>query len=376
MEAFRKIVRGDLAPAGNRISLVQLHKQSDISLPGFSATWIDSGTSALGLALCDIKKKYSHIESPKVIIPGYCCPDLVAAAVFAGVRPVAVDTQKDLPFYDLAQVEKIIDSNTVAIIGVNFLGYRESLEDLRVLADRYSVSLIEDNAQWFPDGEYISISDYVVFSFGRGKPVSLLGGGVLFHKEELVVLDIIDPIEKQESDVKLRLKYFAYNILLNPVCYGVLSRLPFIQLGKTQYDPLVQLSLMNQFQKDILCSNFELYKQRSRMPEGKYKRILAKINSTVLESRSRSRMLRYPLLCESAELRQSMYSQLKSAGLGVSLLYNNSIDAIEGVKPLIEVPFPLQCAASFARRLLTLPVHEFVGNEHISNLEKIVTEIT
>lgn len=375
MEAFRKIMHGNLAPAGNRISLARTFEQSDFSLSGFSAAWVDSGTSALGLALCDIKKKYSHIEDPKVIIPGYCCPDLVAAAVFAGVRPVAIDTQKDLPFYDLALIEKAIDSNTVAVIGVNFLGYRESLEHLRALADRYSVSLIEDNAQWFPDGEYISASDYVVFSFGRGKPVSLLGGGVLFYRGELAAVDIIDSIVKQESHWKLILKYFSYNLLLNPLCYGVLNRLPFIKLGETRYHPLVQVARMNQFQRDILCSNFELYKQRNRVAEGKYKRILVEINSTAFESRSHGHMLRFPLLCESTELRQNVYAKLRSAGLGVSLLYNQAIDAIDGVKPLIEVPFPLECAASFAQRLLTLPVHEFVNDNHISDLEKIVKEI-
>lgn len=375
MEAFRKIIRGDLAPAGNRISLNKFNGDSDIYLSGFSAVWVDSGTSALGLALCDIKKKYSHVVNPKVIIPGYCCPDLVAAAVFAGVRPVAVDTQKNLPFYNLDLVEKAIDSNTVAIIGVNFLGYSESLDDLRALADRYSVSLIEDNAQWFPDEEYISASDYVVFSFGRGKPVSLLGGGVLFHRGELAAANVIDVLEKQESNWRLRAKYFAYNMLLNPIWYGLLTRLPFVELGKTRYHPLVKVSYMGQFQKNILCRNFELYKQRDRSPEGKYKKILAKINSNLLESRAHGRMLRYPLLCDSFELRKNIYSKLNSAGLGVSLFYNDAIDAVEGVKPLIDVPFHLQCSTSFAQRLLTLPVHELVKDNHFIGVEKIVAEV-
>lgn len=372
METIRAIMRGDLPPAGNRISLSSQNKELDFSLVGFLGKWVDSGTSALALALLDIKKRNPQVINPKVIIPGYCCPDLVAAAVFAGYRPLAVDVQENTPFYQLSILERVIDANTIAVIGVNFLGFRENLEELRLLTSRYGISLIEDNAQWFPDEMYISASDYVIFSFGRGKPLSLLGGGVLFSRGDVLVADFINQVEARESEWKLRLKYLAYNFLLKPQCYAALNRLPFLKLGETRYHPLVRISLMSEFRRSLFFSNYELYKRRRRVLELCYRTLLNHSNMSSLYLSNEYRLLRCPFLCAAVEVRESLYSKFSASGLGASRLYNDSIDCVEGVGLLIEAPFPLENAKSFAKRLLTLPLHESVESAHLSLMERLI----
>ena len=57
---------------------------------------------------------------------------------------------------------------------------------LRPLADAAGAVLIEDSAQAFPrdgGGDFWQ-GDLVVLSFGRGKPVSLLGGGAVLYRDE------------------------------------------------------------------------------------------------------------------------------------------------------------------------------------------------
>ena len=74
MEAIRSLIRGDLSPAGNKISVVRDSQKFDYAVDGYDASWVDSGTSALALALLNARKKAQNIVNPKVIIPGYCCP--------------------------------------------------------------------------------------------------------------------------------------------------------------------------------------------------------------------------------------------------------------------------------------------------------------
>src|SRR6185295_2502270 len=115
-----------------------------------------------------------------VIVPAYCCPDVISAVLFAGARPVLVDLEAETPWMDLTQVSDRLGSSTVAVVAVNFLGVPERAAPLRKLADAAGALLVDDCAQFFPleaaEREWL-LGDFVVLSFGRGKPLSLLGGG-------------------------------------------------------------------------------------------------------------------------------------------------------------------------------------------------------
>jgi len=171
-----------LPPAGNPISLKRSAEPLDDLLPDYTLTWVDSGTAALAYSLLQIKEQQPQIEAPEVIVPGYCCPDLLSAAIHAGFKPVIVDICEDDPSYNLVDLEGSLTENTLAVIAINFLGIKERLADIRKIIANYPlISIIEDNAQWFPDeGEVQDLDgDYVTFSFGRGKAVSILGGGLV-----------------------------------------------------------------------------------------------------------------------------------------------------------------------------------------------------
>ncbi len=82
---------------------------------------LNSGTAALSLAMT-IAAGSAEASSPEVILPAYGCPDLLAAAYYAGLRPVLADIQAASPRYQQAALETAITGDTVAIVAVNFLG--------------------------------------------------------------------------------------------------------------------------------------------------------------------------------------------------------------------------------------------------------------
>ena len=373
------MIRGDLPPVGHQISLQASRENSLQDLLGMHQYWVDSGTSALGLALCDVRQQFSHIQRPRVIIPGYCCPDLVAACVFAGVEAVAIDISVDDPSYDFDQLRIHLDESVIAVIAVNFLGISERLEELRRLLAELGLStrIIEDNAQWFPSTkeEAVFNTDYVVFSFGRGKPLSLLGGGLLLSAAPLdsSLVRNIAPAESRSALLPWKIR--AYNVLLNPRFYALLNRNPLLSLGKTEYHPLDEIRFMDNFRCDLLSENFNAYRKRgSTVADAIHSQVtdsglqsLAALNS----SRAR-RLLRYPLLCGSVEQRDALLKSCNNAGLGSTAMYANALDKVNGVAGRVTVPAALDNATHFARRFMTLPVHTGVTKYHQAKMKQIL----
>jgi dTDP-4-amino-4,6-dideoxygalactose transaminase len=371
METLRALIRGDLAPAGYPVVLEKSSAPEFLFTRGYQTHWLDSGTSALALALLDCKLRHSQVDRPQVIIPGYCCPDLVAAAVFAGVEPLAVDIQENDPSYDLTQLQSALSSRVIAVIAINFLGLRERLTEIREIIARHEtpVCLIEDNAQWFPDDDNQTFeSDYVVFSFGRGKPLSLLGGGALLAKKSLDAS--ITFSEGGKFSFKSRMKMRAYNALLHPHLYCFLNRAPFLHLGETRYHPLTGIEGASDSVNYLFANNYRAYQQRSRHQQTRFQSAFQSgvQQLDALSSNRYGRLLRYPLLLPSAEKCSLIYQSLSSAGLGASRLYQESIDKVEGVAGKLQCFSDLPNARKFASRLLTLPVHGFVKDKHIEHI--------
>ncbi|MDX1475014.1 MAG: DegT/DnrJ/EryC1/StrS family aminotransferase, partial [Reinekea sp.] len=83
--------------------------------------YTDSGTTALAFALFCLARD-SHFENPgEVIVPGYCCPDLVSAVVYAGLKPVIVDVSDIDPSFELHKMRSSINISTLSIIEIHFL---------------------------------------------------------------------------------------------------------------------------------------------------------------------------------------------------------------------------------------------------------------
>lgn len=365
------ILRGDLAPVGHRISLESgVGNLLETELSGHKY-WLDSGTSALALALLDAKANFPGLDKPRAIIPGYCCPDLIAACVYAGVEAVAVDINPNDPSYDLEQLRLHLDANVIAVIAVNFLGISERLNELRQLisAQGSRARLIEDNAQWFPiiKSEMDFKSDYVVFSFGRGKPMSLLGGGLMCAKAP-VAATLVDRIEKSAPSSRLlAVKISAYNLLLTPQLYLLLNRNPWLRLGETRYIPLTRIEQLDSYRYSLLAANFARYSARDNKLPQRFDSILLGSELQCLDvncAMRRRQLLRYPLLCPDRVTRDKLLGRLCAAGLGASPMYAAAIDAIAGTEGLVVVPCALKNASEFAARFITLPVHAQVTRAH------------
>lgn len=375
MDAFRPMTFGDLPPAGNAVRL-----RPRLPLPvfaGYRDLWLNSGTAALALAFLHAHWQRLEIRNPEVVLPAYGCPDLVSAAVYAGLRPVLADIDAADPAYDLSALEAAINENTVAVVAVNFLGIAERLEAIRKLLPPDTV-LVEDNAQWHPEPDVALKGEYVVTSFGRGKPASVLGGGLLLIRKDMPLEQewIAEQLTEAGQSGRMwrhSLKAIAYNALRTPPGYFCVNRSGLFKLGQTRYRELQRIASMDSACEARVAANVQEHLLQDRWREAFYDAALADIpDLLIIAPERRRRLLRYPLLCAGREQRDLLLQTFNRQGLGASPLYQRALAAIPGVADKVVIKGKTPAAASFANRLLTLPLHSGVSAAH---LEKIVTTL-
>lgn len=107
------------------------------------AVAVNSGTAALHLLMLahGIAPGHEVITSPFSFVAS------ANAALFAGARPVFADIEIETYGLDPDRVESAITTRTRAIMPVDLYGHPAAIFDLRDIADRHGILLIEDACQ-------------------------------------------------------------------------------------------------------------------------------------------------------------------------------------------------------------------------------------
>ncbi|HEX4267610.1 MAG TPA: DegT/DnrJ/EryC1/StrS family aminotransferase [Steroidobacteraceae bacterium] len=338
-----------------------------------------SGTAALAQAMADCASR-SSVKTPEIIVPAYSCPDLVAACVHASVYPRLVDVARSVWSYDLEALNSSLSGNTVAIVAINLLGVGDSSAELiRVCKDRH-IPLIQDSAQYLPRESIDWPGEYVVLSFGRGKPLNLLHGGAL-------IAPFVDrgsvAVRPAHYTARARLldsraAAVAFNTLTRPTIYRILSALPGTGLGEVIYKPLTNPAPLPEQAWQRVATAFELYRQSPS-----YRR---DIWAGALEEWSRlgivdldcpglplqAEPLRLPLLAPDRTARDTLVDNLNRAGLGASRFYDTDLTKVAAVPEMVKLQGPFPNASALADQLFTLPTHSFVNADTVSTARELV----
>lgn len=372
-----------LPPAGNAIvvsgqstALAQIERDWS----PFSVRWYGSGTSALAAAVSAAVAR-KRVRAPEVIVPAYACPDVVSAVLFAGATPVLVDFVPHRPWLDIEACRRRANHNTVALIAINFLGISERVPLLRTVTAACDAVLIEDCAQAFPIGAEAMAAlggDMVVLSFGRGKPVSLLGGGAVLSRVEISRL--LPPVDPSGAGLRTRAKFLlravTYNVLRRPRLYWLLNALPFAGLGKTVFKPLPALAPA-QSSIEFLGVNVDRYRSMANRVRELRVGLGEVLSSRALDLAAacavpdNARLLRFPLLIEPAACARAD-NALRRAGLGSSRLYQVSLPMVAGISEAVREQGDFPNARDFAASLLTLPTHAQVKPRDIERMAAIL----
>lgn len=371
-------------PAGNSISLKR-ERFNNKQFSGYQFSFYQSGTAALSTAiLACLKLKGVDNNLAEIVLPAYACPDLISAIIYAGAQPILIDLEKDSTYISLDQLKNSISYNTVAIIAINFLGISDRIEKFRDIIKIHDIFLIEDSAQWFPVSKIENnwSGDFNIISFGRGKPVNLLNGGAVITSNDDFYKALVEATPYPQniiSQLITLLKIGAYNLAIQPLIYGLVSRIPGLHLGETRYKPLDSVQSMNKLHSKIIQSNVDKYnRQKIIWPLIKAKLTAIK-NQKIIdlvpdnEESDCTILLRYPLLVCDKTIRDQFYEQTRH--LGTSRLYQQPLIQIAGLENILDKDLDYPNARDFADHLITLPTHEDINEKVIHQIFMILNQL-
>ncbi len=313
-------------------------------------------------------------------MPAYGCPNLIAACVRASVRPRLVDVASAGWGYCIEELARCICPDTVAIVAVNLLGTGDTAAALRPLCRARGITLIQDSAQHLPRVETAWAGDYVVLSFGRGKPLNLLQGGALLSAQAPPEATRAEAPRVPLSARLLtgRVAAYAFNLLTRPEFYGAVTRLPGTGLGAVAYAPLRHIApLPDRFARGASAA-FEDYRPAPSYRRALWEPVLPDWRRWGIEEiRSGDgepdpEPLRLALLAPSRRRRDALVDRLARAGLGASRLYGAELPRIAGVPDIIRTQGPFPNASLLADRLFTLPTHSLVSADTVRQAHRIV----
>jgi dTDP-4-amino-4,6-dideoxygalactose transaminase len=329
---------------------------------------VSSGRAALYAIL-----KASLEPGSKVVLPGYTCYTVVASVIRAGMVPVLSDSQEtDLGFNpSKLQVTLMEHPDVKAIVVCHLFGIAVDIDEIQRIAGP-GIMIIDDAAQAYgiKSGDRFlgTGGDAGFYSFGRGKNLSLVGGGLLVTDNDKLAGKINEVLRNEftpaVSSFGEFIKAALYNLVVAPFVFNIVSRLPGTHLGRSVYNPDFEISGMSDFKVRLLHRIYKTGESLNAERLAVSRQYISYFEGSRSASIPKSRVdnntgsLRFVLLVDDADKRSRILEAGKKRGWGFSGMYPTVLSQIPELPQLAE--FDLKGSENIARSIVTLPTHRFI----------------
>ena len=172
---------------------------------------VSSGTDALLISLMSL----GILPGDEIITTPFSFISTAETIIMLGAKPVFVDIDRETYNIDPEKVEDAITPKTKAIIPVSLYGQPANLTRINMIAEQYSLAVIEDGAQSFGskhNGNYsCNLSTIGTTSFFPTKPLGCYGdGGACFTNNK----ELAERIQRVSKHGQAR-RYFHTDIGIN-----------------------------------------------------------------------------------------------------------------------------------------------------------------
>jgi len=351
--------------------------------------YFSSGRAALWLYL----KTVSILRPGKreVVVPAYTCPSIASAVLKAGLTPVLCDNNLSDLGYLFDELQKKVGEKTLAVIVVHLYGIPVNIDRIQTLCQDNETFLVEDAAQAFgntfsetPDMKLGMAGDAGFFSFGRGKPISILHGGILTLKSNEIYKKAVNLYERMSGcspiqGVNYCLLVGLYSLFSHPRLYWLPQRIPFLNLGGTVFEPEFDTSWGHNLAIKLAGQMLESI-ERDKKVRGNntkwYSDNLKGYQSTSIRLVPDYPYLRYPLLMDDVDLRNRILEALVAQGTGATGSYPAPLNQLPKLNDVLKDSRIYNNARKISTSIVTLPLHSGVKEADREKIVRIVRQVS
>jgi UDP-4-amino-4,6-dideoxy-N-acetyl-beta-L-altrosamine transaminase len=327
------------------------------------AVAVNSGTAALHLATYAIDIK----EEDEVIVPAISFVASANCVLYQRGKPVFCDIDPDTMCIDIQKIESLITKNTKAVLFVDMCGQPANFDEIKAIADKYSLLTIHDAAHsigsLYKNRKVGSYADITCFSFHPVKNITTCEGGMMVtNNEEYYKRAFAFRTHGISRDFKEREKMNSHYYEMQ--CLGFNYRIP-----------------------DVLCAlgieqlkRLDKFVERRNEIANKYNELFKK-NNDLLVPLTNNYYSAYHIYVIKLNLeninkdRDTIFKELKNSGIGVNVHYMpiylhpyyQSLGYKTGLCPIAEDMY---------KRIITLPIFPMLKDEEVEYIyNKIINLI-
>jgi len=315
-----------------------------------------SGTDALTIPLM----AYGVKKEDAIFVPSFTFFASAESVSLAGATPIFVDSDEVSFNIDTVDLEdKILKVkeegklNPKGIIAVDLFGLPANFEEIRKIADKYGLFLIEDAAQGFggtlAGKKACSFGDVAGTSFFPAKPLGCYGdGGAIFTNDDDIARIIRSiHVHGQGTD-----KYDNVRIGLN-------SRLDSMQAA-------ILIEKLSIFDDELV--------KRDKVAQWYTEELCEVVETPVVPEGYTSAWAQYTLKAKSLEQRQEIIEKMKEKGIPVMVYYPIPIHKSGAYKECVS--WDVEKCEHLSDVVFSLPMHPYLTKDEVvyicSELKNII----
>lgn len=314
-----------------------------------------NGTDALTLALM----AYGIGPGDAVFVPDFTFFATGEVVSFVGAVPVFIDVDSQTFNIDVAKLDKTIQKTfqeshltPKAIISVDLFGQPADYPQIKIIAEKYNLRLLEDAAQGFGgkigDKKACSFGDIATTSFFPAKPLGCYGDGGAIFTNDKGTAEIIDSLRIHGKGT------FKYD----NVRVGMNSRLDTLQAAIL----LPKLKAFQEYELEYVNKLAAYYTEA----------LSAYVKTPFVKNGYYSSWAQYTIQLESSTQRDGLQAHLKAINIPSMIYYPKPMHQQTAFSNLPYCEDTLCTTLKLCETVLSLPMHPYLEKSEIDN---IITEI-
>lgn len=319
-----------------------------------------NGTDALQLALM----AWDIGVGDAVFVPDFTFFSTGEVVALQGATPIFVDVEKDTFNMSADSLRKAIDAvkqegilTPRVVIAVDLFGQPANYGEIRSISDSNKLLLLEDGAQGFGGSikgkRACSFGDISTTSFFPVKPLGCYGDGGAIFTDNDEWMELLRSYRVHGKGID---KYDNVRVGLN-------SRLDTLQAAVLD----VKLDIFEKYELDAVNIAADKYTERLGLA----------VKTPVVLDGYTSSWAQYSILCKNSEERSRIQKALKRKEIPSMIYYCKPMHMQDAFNNMGNIcPVALDVTTDICNRVLSLPLHPYLGSEEIEEVSEIVLKIT